>query len=41
MTLIGLAGRLNKTIAEIENISYNEVVEWVAFYEITDGARKT
>lgn len=41
MTLFGLAGRLNKTIAEVEHIGYNELVEWIAFYEITDGQHKT
>lgn len=36
MNLIGLADRLGKTIAEIEQISLDEFTEWVAYFEVMD-----
>ena len=39
--MFGLADRLNKTIAEIEDMTYNELIEWVAYLGIMqDGTRK-
>lgn len=32
-----LADRLNKTVAEIEKISVDELVEWSAYLKITKG----
>ena len=40
--MFALADRLNKTVAEIENLPYTELVEWVAYLGIiTDGAGKS
>ena len=32
-----LADRLHKTVAEIEKISVDELVEWAAYLKITKG----
>jgi hypothetical protein len=39
--MYGLADRLNKSIAEIESLPYNELVGWLAYLEFLDGARKS
>ena len=39
--MFGLADRLNKTIAEIEDMTYNELTEWVAYLEIMQDGRKS
>jgi|TARA_R100000231_G_C5268242_1_gene147830 hypothetical protein len=39
--MYGLADRLNKTIAEIECLPYNELAGWLAYLEIIDGAGKS
>jgi hypothetical protein len=40
--MFALADRLNKTIAEIEEMPYNELTEWVAYLGImNDGSRKS
>lgn len=40
--VIALADRLGKTIGEIEEMPYNELVEWVAYLEVlADGAGKS
>jgi len=38
--LIGLALRLGKTISEIEEISYNEYNEWVAYFMLIEEREK-
>ena len=39
--VIALADRLGKTIGEIEDMPYTELVEWVAYLEVlADGGRK-
>jgi hypothetical protein len=38
--MYGLADRLNKTIAEIECLPYNEIVGWIAYLEIINGTGK-
>jgi hypothetical protein len=40
--MFALADRLNKTVAEIEELPYTELVEWAAYLGIiTDGAGKS
>jgi len=40
--MFALADRLNKTVAEIEDLPYTELVEWAAYLGIVnDGARKS
>lgn len=39
--MFGLADRLNKTIAEIEDMTYNELIEWVAYLGMTQDGRKS
>jgi hypothetical protein len=40
--MFALADRLNKTVAEIEDLPYTELVEWAAYLGIiTDGAGKS
>jgi len=40
--VIALADRLGKTIGEIEEMPYNELIEWVAYLEhIADGRPET
>jgi hypothetical protein len=40
--MFGIADRLNKTVAELEQMPYNELIEWVAYLEIINGReRKT
>jgi len=36
MNLIGLADRLGKTIAEIEQITVDEFNEWIAYFRLKD-----
>lgn len=37
--MFGLADRLNKTIAEIECMPYNELTEWVAYIGILNDGK--
>ncbi len=40
--MFALADRLNKTVAEIEELTYNELIEWAAYIGMMqDGARKS
>jgi hypothetical protein len=40
--VIALADRLGKTIGEIEDMPYNELIEWVAYLEVlADGRPKS
>jgi hypothetical protein len=40
VNLIGLAARLGKTIAEIEEISISEYNEWIAYFMILEEREK-
>jgi hypothetical protein len=40
MNLISLADRLGKTIAEIEEISFSEYTEWVAYFTVLEDRGK-
>jgi hypothetical protein len=40
MNLITLADRLGKTIAEIEEITVEELNEWLAWFKVSEERRK-
>ena len=35
--MFGLAERLHKTLAEIEQMSVDEFMEWVAYFRLTES----
>ncbi len=39
MNLIALADRLHKTIEEVEQISFNEFLEWLAYFKIISESK--
>ena len=38
--MFALGDRLHKTIAEVEEISFNELQEWMIFYDLQAQERK-